>query len=65
LYRLKIDVAEIVREIQAVPHRGSLRAAEELTGHNGDTIAVKIRRQGEHAEAVTNTSVTRDSPETQ
>src|SRR5262249_10496155 len=34
LYRLKTDIAEIVRALQVVLHRGSLRAAEEQTGHN-------------------------------
>jgi transposase-like protein len=31
LYRLKTDLAEIVRTLQLVLHRGSLRAAEEQT----------------------------------
>jgi transposase-like protein len=53
LYRLKTDSAEIVRAIQVVLHRGSLRAAEEQTGHNYETIAVWLERLGDHAEAVT------------
>src|SRR5713226_4182991 len=53
LYRLKTDVAEIVRALQVVLHRGSLRAAEEQTGHNYETIATWIRRIGEHTDAVT------------
>jgi hypothetical protein len=36
-----------------VLRRGSLRAAEEQTGHNYETIAEWIRRIGAHAEAVT------------
>jgi hypothetical protein len=32
---------------------GSLRAAEEQTSHNYETIAGRIRRLGNHAEAVT------------
>jgi hypothetical protein len=32
---------------------GSLRAAEELTGHDDETIAVWLQRLGEHAEAIT------------
>lgn len=36
-----------------VLRRGSLRAAEELTGHNYETIAEWIRRLGAHGEAVT------------
>jgi transposase-like protein len=53
LYRLKTDTAEIIRAIQVVLHRGSLRAAEEQTGHNYDTIAAWIKRLGDHAEALT------------
>jgi transposase-like protein len=53
LYRLKTDVAEIIRAIQRVLHRGSLRAAEEQTGHNYETIAVWLERIGNHAEAMT------------
>jgi hypothetical protein len=33
--------------------RGGLRAAEEPTGHNDDTIAGWLRRLDAHAEAVT------------
>ena len=50
---LKTDLAEIVRAIQVVLHRGSLRAAEEQTGHNYETIAVWLQRVGDHAEAMT------------
>jgi hypothetical protein len=53
LYRLKTDPAEIIRALQVVLHRGSLRAAEEQTGHNYETIAAWIERVGDHAEAVT------------
>jgi transposase-like protein len=53
LYRLKTNVAKILRAIQVVLHRGSLRAAEEQTGHNYETIATWLERIGEHAEAIT------------
>jgi transposase-like protein len=53
MFHLHTPLAEIVRTIRIVMARGSLRAAEELTGHNYDTIAVWIKRLGEHAEAVT------------
>jgi hypothetical protein len=53
LYRLKTDAAEIVRALQVVLHRGSLRAAEEQTGHNYETIAAWIERLGDHAEEIT------------
>jgi transposase-like protein len=52
LYRLKTDTAEIIRALQVVLHRGSLRAAEEQTGHNYETIAVWIKRLGDHADAI-------------
>jgi hypothetical protein len=53
LFHLHTPVSEIVRAIMVVLRRGSLRAAEEQTGHNYETIAVWIRRIGDHAEAVT------------
>jgi hypothetical protein len=57
LYRLKTDPAEIIRALQVLLHRGSLRAAEEQgpkgAPHNYETIAAWIRRVREHAEAVT------------
>jgi transposase-like protein len=53
LFHLHTPLPEIVRTIRIVLARGSLRAAEELTGHNYDTIAVWIKRLGAHAEAVT------------
>ena len=53
LFHLHTPLPEIVRTIRIVMARGSLRAAEEVTGHNYDTIAIWLRRLGEHAEAVT------------
>ena len=53
LYRLKTAAAEIIRALQVVMHRGSLRAAEEQTGHDYETIATWIKRLGDHAEALT------------
>jgi transposase-like protein len=53
LFHLHTSIPEIVRTIRIVLARGSLRAAEELTGHNYDTIAVWLRRLGTHAAAVT------------
>ncbi len=53
LFHLHTPLPEIVRAILVVVRRGSLRAAEEQTGHNYETIAAWIRRIGEHAEAVT------------
>ncbi len=53
LFHLHTPLAEIVRAIMVVVRRGSLRAAEEQTGHNYETIATWMRRIGEHAEGVT------------
>jgi hypothetical protein len=53
LFRLRTPLPEIVRSILIVLRRGSLRAAEEQTGHNYETIAGWIRRIGDHAAAVT------------
>jgi hypothetical protein len=53
LYRLKTDTAEIIRAVKVVLCRDSLRAAEEQTGHNYETIAAWIKRLGDHAEAIT------------
>jgi transposase-like protein len=50
---LKTDVAEIARALLAVLRRGSLRAAEEQTGHKYETIGGWLRRAGQHAEALT------------
>src|SRR3990170_7185546 len=38
LYRLKTPPEEVARVLLAVLRRGSLRAAEELTGHKYETI---------------------------
>jgi hypothetical protein len=53
LFHLHTPLSEIVRAILIVLRRGSLRAAEEQTGHNYETIAAWIRRLGDHADAVT------------
>jgi transposase-like protein len=53
LFRLHTPLPEIVRAILVVLRRGSLRAAEEQTGHNYDTIAVWIKRLADHAVATT------------
>jgi hypothetical protein len=53
LFRLHTPLPEIARALLIVLRRGSLRAAEEQTGHNYETIAAWIRRIGTHAKAVT------------
>ena len=53
LAKLKTDVTEIARTLLVVLHRGSLRAAAEVTGHKDETISHWVRRAGAHAEALT------------
>lgn len=50
---LHTDLAEVARALRAVLRRGSLRAAEEQTGHKDETIGAWLRRAGEHAERLT------------
>ncbi len=50
---LKTPATEVVRALLVVMRRGSLRAAEEVTGHKYETIGAWLRRAGQHAEAVT------------
>ncbi|MGH7863108.1 MAG: hypothetical protein ACREOS_12840 [Candidatus Dormibacteraceae bacterium] len=57
LFHRHTPLAEIVRAILVVLRRGSLRAAEEQTGHNDETIAEWIRRMGDPAQAVTDVLV--------
>lgn len=49
LYGLKTPVAEIAQALLVVMRRGSLRAAEEITGHKYETIGTWLRRAAEHA----------------
>ena len=50
---LKTDVVEVARTLLVVLRRGSLRAAEEVTGHKYETIGGWLRRAAAHAEALT------------
>ena len=52
LSRLRTPPAEIARALLAVLRRGSLRAAEEQTGHKYETISPWLRLAAAHAEAV-------------
>ena len=49
LYRLRTPAAEIGRALLIVMRRGSLRAAEEVTGHKYETIGQWLRRAARHA----------------
>jgi len=59
MYRLHTPAAEVARGLLIVMRRGSLRAAEEITGHKYETIGEWLRRASEHAEALT-TVLTQD-----
>lgn len=52
MYRLHTDASEVAHALLIVMRRGSLRAAEEITGHKYETIGVWLRRASEHAEAL-------------
>jgi transposase-like protein len=53
LHRLHTPAAEVGRTLLVVMRRGSLRAAEEVTGHKAETIARWLARAAAHAEALT------------
>ena len=53
MYGLKTPVSEVAQALLVVMRRGSLRAAEEITGHTYETISVWLGRAAEHAEALT------------
>ena len=54
---LRTDVTEIAQALLVVLRRGSLRAAEEVTGHKYETISGWVRRASAHAEALTDVLV--------
>jgi transposase-like protein len=58
LYGLHTRVEEIVRTLLVVMRRGSLCAAEEITGHKYETIGDWLRRAADHADALTQALVT-------
>lgn len=53
MYRLKTPVAEVAQTLLVVLRRGSLLAAEEVTGHKYETIGRWLRQAAAHAEALT------------
>lgn len=53
MYRLRTPPEEISRALLVVMRRGSLRAAEEITGHKYETIGRWLCLAAEHAEALT------------
>jgi transposase-like protein len=52
LYRLKTQPEEIARALLVVMRRGSLRAAEEVTGHKYETIGRWLHLAARHAAAI-------------
>ena len=52
LYRLRTPPAEIGRALLVVLRRGSLRAAEDVTGHKYETIAHWLRLAARHTGAL-------------
>jgi len=53
MYRLRTSAAEIGRTLLVVMRRGSLSAAEEITGHKYETIGRWVRLAAEQAEVIT------------
>jgi transposase-like protein len=53
MYNLKTPAEEVAHALLMVMRRGSLRAAEELTGHKYETISVWLKRAASHAAAIT------------
>ncbi len=53
MYGLKTPASEVAQALLVVMRRGSLRAAEEITGHKYETIGIWLQRAAEHAEALT------------
>jgi len=53
MYGLKTSAAEVAQALLIVMRRGSLRAAEEITGHTYETISGWLKRAAAHAEALT------------
>jgi hypothetical protein len=51
--RLKTPAAEVAGALLVVLRRGSLRAAEEITGHKYETISRWLRRAAAHADSLT------------
>ena len=53
MYGLKTEASEVAHALLIVMRRGSLRAAEEITGHKYETISGWLKRAATHAAAIT------------
>src|SRR5258707_12945653 len=51
MYGLKTPAAEVAQALLIVMRRGSLRAAEEITGHKYETISVWLKRGASQGQA--------------
>lgn len=58
VFRLKTPPTEVAHALLLVLRRGSLRAAEELTGHKYETIGRWLRQAATHAATLTEALVT-------
>jgi len=57
MYRLRNTPTEVARTLLVVMRRGSLSAAEEITGHKYETIGRWLRVAARQAEQITNALV--------
>lgn len=57
MYRLRHTPTEVAQALRVVMRRGSLSAAEELTGHKYETIGRWLRLAGLHADEITDVLV--------
>jgi hypothetical protein len=53
MYGLKTPAREVAQALLIVMRRGSLRAAEEITGHKYETIGQWVQRAASHAASLT------------
>ena len=53
MYGLKTPAAEVAQALLILMRRGSLRGAEEVTGHKYETISGWLKRAATHAAAIT------------
>jgi len=53
MYRLRTTPTEVARTLLVVMRRGSLSAAEEITGHKYETIGRWLKAVAQHAEEIT------------
>lgn len=57
MYGLHTPAAEVARSLLVVMRRGSLHAAEEVTGHKYETLGEWLRQAADHAQAMTDVLV--------